>query len=439
MSASPAGGGSGAAPFASARAFIPDNRMATRAVFGIFIVGLGCSITLQQGALIALTALWLWRLRDPAARRSQQWPLAWPVLAFLAATIVSALASEAPGRSLYACKGLFVVLALYVTADVLETLDRCELFVDALAIVCGLAAAAGLVQVLACPESPLEPGPLARFFRRCDRARGPFSIYMTLGGVLATVLAAALPRLLPGGGGPRWLAAPGLAMLAGLAATYVRGAWLGFGAGVAVVLASARRGRWLLALGFALLVLGVLVGPERLSQRLRSMTDPQEVTIRERVYMWRSGFAMWREHPWLGVGQGGVGRLYSRYALPEAIKKRTGHLHNSPLQVLVEGGILGLVTWTWIWLAFFRFAWRLLRALGPDRMRERTLVVGGVAAVVAFLVTGLSEWSFGDDEVVTIAWALAALPFAVARHVPAGPSRSPALRPGSPPPISWPH
>jgi O-antigen ligase len=180
-----------------------------------------------------------------------------------------------------------------------------------------------------------------------------------------------------------------------------------------------RRGRWLLLAGLALLVLGVLFGPERLSQRLRSVTDPQEVTIRERLYMWRSGLAMWRERPWLGVGSGGVKLLYSRYALPEAIKKRTSHVHSSPLQILIEGGMVGLAAWLWIWLAFFWSGGRVLRALaGPGRSRERALVVGSLAGVAAFLVTGLSEWSFGDDEVVTIAWALAAIPFAVERHLP---------------------
>jgi hypothetical protein len=41
-------------------------------------------------------------------------------------------------------------------------------------------------------------------------------------------------------------------------------------------------------------------------------------------------------------------------------------------------------------------------------------VVGSLTAIAGFLVTGLTEWSFGDAEVVLIAWTLAALPFGVA-------------------------
>jgi hypothetical protein len=42
-------------------------------------------------------------------------------------------------------------------------------------------------------------------------------------------------------------------------------------------------------------------------------------------------------------------------------------------------------------------------------------VVGSIAAVTGFLVGGLSEYSFGDSEVVMLAWTVMALPSAVAK------------------------
>src|SRR5206468_8398036 len=83
-----------------------------------------------------------------------------------------------------------------------------------------------------------------------------------------------------------------------------------------------------------------------------------------------------------------------------------------------------------IWAAFFVSASRLLRRLdGPARERERTIVVGSLAAISGFLVTGLTEWSFGDAEVVLIAWTLAALPFGVALGLE--PSSAPTMRPAN--------
>ncbi len=127
--------------------------------------------------------------------------------------------------------------------------------------------------------------------------------------------------------------------------------------------------------------------------------------------MWRSGLSMWRQHPMLGLGPGGVKREFASYALPEAVKKRTGHLHNTPLQILVERGLLGLAAWLWIWVAFIAKGLGLLRRLAEQAARERALVVGSLAAIVGFLVAGLSEYNFGDSEVVMVAWALAALPW----------------------------
>ena len=153
-----------------------------RGLLVAFVVGLCCSITLCEGALILLTLLWLWRLRDPAVRAAQTWPLGRPVLAFAAATLLSALASGHVTASLVASKGLLLMAALYVTADALEDAADGDRFVSWLGLAAAGAALASLVQVLACP-SPEPTHRLARwFFHRCDRARGFFSIYMLFDG-----------------------------------------------------------------------------------------------------------------------------------------------------------------------------------------------------------------------------------------------------------------
>jgi len=382
-----------------------------RGLLAAFVVGLGLSITLAEGALVCLTLLWLWRLGDARVRGGRSWPLWRPVLAFTGVTLLSVLVSGHVTESLAASKTLLLMAALYVTVDALEDAVDGDRFLSWLALSAAAAALAGLVQVTACPV-PEPAGGLARwFFHRCDRARAFFSIYMTLAGVLNIALLATLPRVLPGNvrawSGPVWL----LTAL-GLAMTYTRGAWIGLGAGAAALLPMTRRGRLALLAGLVLLPLLFLAGPRDLSHRFRSMFDPDEAGIKERVYMWRSGAAMWRERPLLGWGPGGVKREYSRYALPEAFKKRTGHVHNTPLQLLVERGVLGLAAWLAIWIAFYRRAIGTLRALDQSRTRARALVAGSIAAVTGFLVAGLSEYNFGDSEVVMVVWAVAALPWA---------------------------
>ena len=388
--------------------------MSVRGVLlGAFVAGLGVSITLAESALALLTLHFLWRLRDPAARAAAHWPLWPPVLAFSAVSILSALLSGHPAASLEAAKGLLLVAALYVTADAVRDPEAARRFLFGLTLAATVAAVVGLLQVGLCPGlEPPVPGP-RWLHHRCDRAHGFFSIYMTLAGVLSLVLLATLPRLLPGVLELRRFGAPWLVMLGGLVATYTRGAWIGFAAGVLTAAATVRRGRWLLLAGLVLLAGGALAAPPELRHRFLTMADPEEAGVRERVYMWRSGLAMWRERPVLGIGPGGVKREYPRYALPEAIKKGTSHVHSAPLQILVERGVLGLAAWIAIWAAFFTRCIGLLRRLPSEAAAERTLVVGSLAAIAGFLLAGLSEHNFGDSEVVMVAWVLMALPWAV--------------------------
>jgi O-antigen ligase len=167
--------------------------------------------------------------------------------------------------------------------------------------------------------------------------------------------------------------------------------------------------------GLVLVAAIALLGPETLRERAQSMVDPRDPTVVERFHMWESGLAMWATRRWLGVGPGGVKELFPRFAQPEATKKESSHLHSAPLQMLAERGIVGLAAWLWIWVAFYASAARALRALPEERWRERALVVGSLAAVTGFLAAGLTEYNFGDSEVVMVAWALMAMPFVAGR------------------------
>lgn len=387
-----------------------------RALLATFVLGLGFSITLSETSLTLLTLLWLWRLRDPEYRRAASWPLAAPVLGFTLASVLSALLSGYPGAGLLASKGLLLALTLYVIADALPGTVAADQFLSALAVVVAVAGLMGLAQVGLCPQPEPIDGFARWFFHRCDRARAAFSIYMTLAGVLNLVLLATLPRVLPGGTFRGWSLPTWLVTLGGLAATLTRGAWIGFVVGVLAFLPVTRKGRWLLIGGLIVLALAALAGPPHLRQRLASMTNPDDATLRERQHMWQSGLAMWKEQPWLGVGPGGVKRQYWRYVVPEAVKTRTGHVHNTPLQILAERGVIGLGAWLWLWVAFYASAIAQWRGLPDGARREWALVTGSLAAVTGFLIAGLSEYNFGDSEVVLVAWALMALPVAVGRE-----------------------
>ena len=377
-----------------------------------YVVGLGLSITLSETALALLAVRTVWRLVRGQARLT--WPLAWPIGAFIAATVLAALLSARPLESLLAARTAFLVLGFWVVIDALPRVADVTRALRLLLAVVGVAGLVGIVQVVFCAQlGPWAPV-LGRVAMKCHRAHGFFSIYMTLAGVLNIVLLAVLPGVLARVH-PSWAAATWVIALVGLALTYVRGAWLGFVAGVVVLAATVRRYRVALAAGLVIAVVVLLLLPG-VRGRAQSIVDPSDPTSSERVHMWRSGFAMARDHLLTGVGPGQVRHVYPSYAAPEVPNKYRGHLHSSPIQILVERGIVGLAAWLWLFGAFFVHAAAVARRAAGD-IEAASVVSGAIAATAGFLVAGLAEHNFGDTEVLLVATFVMALVFVVERDV----------------------
>ena len=123
---------------------------------------------------------------------------------------------------------------------------------------------------------------------KCARARGFFSIYMTLAGVLTLVLISALPRVALGGCRTAWTVPAWLAGLLALGLTEVRGAWLGFAAGCAACTLGLRR-RWLVLAALVLVLAGALAVEPRLLARVKTVGSLADDTTRDRLAMLGAG------------------------------------------------------------------------------------------------------------------------------------------------------
>jgi len=378
------------------------------------VIGLAVSITLSETTLVVL-AVWLLLARRTGVLGPLRWPLLGPIAAFSAWTIVAALASARPADSLYQCKHLLTLAALFVVVNALPEPADARRFATWLVLAVTGAAALALVQVVGCQDAGATERATTfagKFFRKCGRARGFYSIYMTLAGVLAMVLTATLPRVARLDREIRWLGPAWLLNGAVLALTYVRGAWVGLAAGALAVVAGLGR-RAAIAI-VALAVLGAFaVASPRVRHRAATIVDPSDATARDRLAMMQVGLRLAGEHPLTGIGPGQLKYVYPQLAPPEALRRSTSHVHNSPLQIVLERGVLGLAAWLWIFVAFFRRAGKVLLGLPAEASGDRLLVLGSLAAIATFLVAGLFEYNFGDTEVLEIALALMALPFAL--------------------------
>ena len=95
--------------------------------------------------------------------------------------------------------------------------------------------------------------------------------------------------------------------------------------------------------------------------------------------------------------------------------ERAGHLHNAYIQIAASMGVVGLAAFAWLYSSLLRAAWGGLRKVESHTLASGVpagVRLGVTAALVGFLVAGLFEWNFGDEELlyhlytlVGIAWA----------------------------------
>ncbi|HTR97669.1 MAG TPA: O-antigen ligase family protein, partial [Candidatus Acidoferrales bacterium] len=194
-----------------------------------------------------------------------------------------------------------------------------------------------------------------------------------------------------------------------LGVTFTRSAWIALALECGVIAGAV----WPLALvGIAGLIAAAFAfAPGAYRVRLWSMFDPHHPWNQQRVYMWQAGVRMFRDHPVTGVGLQDLHALYDRYRSPLATE-RAGHLHNVFVQIAAQMGVVGLAAFAWLYASFFRAAGAGLAATRRRRGFAAGIQVGVIAALAGFLVAGLFEWNFGDEELlyslytlVGIAWA----------------------------------
>ena len=136
--------------------------------------------------------------------------------------------------------------------------------------------------------------------------------------------------------------------------------------------------------------------------RLTSFVDPYHESNIERIEQWGTGFKIISHYPIFGVGDIDLMKVYSEYKDP-FLKENFGHLHNNYMQFLAILGVFGFA------MAMFMLAKILLMNLKiynvlKDVPFVSSYSLGAAAAFIGFLFSGLAEWNFGDQEIITMVW-----------------------------------
>jgi O-antigen ligase len=240
------------------------------------------------------------------------------------------------------------------------------------------------------------------------RPLGSLGHYMTYAGLLMLVICATVARLLFERRDRVWPALVLPAMIAAVALTLTRSAWVGTCVGVATLLLL--KDFRLVALLPVVAAATFVLAPAGVADRVYSMFNLQDETNRDRVAMLRAGIGIIRHHPLAGVGPSMVQQVYPVYRTPDAVKPIQPHLHNVPLQIAAERGLPALGAWIWFVVSVVvQLARKLKTAVRPF------LAAAGLGAVAATLAAGLFEHNFGDSEFLMLFLAMVTLPLAAER------------------------
>jgi putative inorganic carbon (hco3(-)) transporter len=371
------------------------------------------SIAAMEVLLTAAVLLWIIKRPTPVKWPSYFFPLA----AFMVTTLLSLAMSPEPGVGFHAIQKFVLFSMGLLAAAYVTTESRAENALKLLLSAASVSAVVAITQFVLKEMTYLRTGNLASDPTLLDRITGTLGHVMTFSGVELLVWCAALPAI--SFLSRKWIAAFSVVSIA-IVLSNTRGVWLGALAGFAF-LALALPRKIVIAV-LILIVTATIAASPFIYRRLSMSLDPTLATNYSRVRYLAAGAKMIKAHPFFGVGPERIGREFKNYDTGAAPDFYTGHLHNNILQIAAERGLLCLAAFLWFLVELYR---SLLRQLKKSTDNTRWVTLGSLAALTGFVISGLTEYNFGDSEVLVLLLFLVSIPFGLSTHVQEDPYSQP--------------
>jgi putative inorganic carbon (hco3(-)) transporter len=385
------------------------------------LVSILFSIAVSQILLgLALAALLL------SSERLRMPPIKLPLVLFMAGTVLSLLFSGHMSEGTPQIRKFILFVILLLVCSTFRTVAEIRGVVLAWAGVATLSAVRSLFQFWQKYQESQELGRNFYDFYVGERITGFMSHWMTFGGEEMIVLLF-LASYLFFSSERRWKAA-GWFCAALLAVSMVLGFTrsiflLGFPIGLLYLLWFWHK--WLVAAAPVVAVIGFLIAPTALKERVTSIVQPHGETDsnEHRNITRRTGIEMIRAHPLLGLGPEQVKYQFERWVPPDIPKPLPegwyGHLHNIYLQYAAERGIPTMLCMMWL---IAKVLWDFLITVRktPPGIEARFVLHGAIAVILAILAEGFLEYNLGDSEVLTLFLAVVGFGYVAKETVKVG-------------------
>lgn len=215
----------------------------------------------------------------------------------------------------------------------------------------------------------------------------------------------------------RWALALGGLLFVDVLWTQSRAAWISAPVVlVALVVPKGKRVVVAVVSGFILFALFAYSVDAGLRERLARtrLSSPSEHSLLDRTRLWHLQIDLFKQNPLIGVGWNNNERrcteeMQARY--PDIKNIFCGHAHSLFFQILATTGLFGLLAFVWLWVSVVHATWQGYRR-HPEGTLPKAMALGVLVGWLGFFLQGMTQWNFGDAEVlhnVIFFWALAAV------------------------------
>jgi len=336
--------------------------------------------------------------------------IGWAFIPFLIAGFLSVIRAEDKFAALYSFRSLWTFFAFLWAANWITSFPQLKHYLILMASVASIDSLIGVFQYFGGLQLgghqliPLQPS-----------ATGIHGISsMTYSGLTLVIFLFSAPTLIPKSIRLKDFFYVPLFVLPLLGVVFAcqRGVWLGL-IGGSIFLGAIKGKKTFFTVLLALVIGSAIIYKTQPYIRYRisiiSQIDTKhpDNSLNERLLLWKTALAIAQEHPLTGTGINQFRKYAAEKILPlvdsSGLKVTLGHAHSNPLQILATMGVVGFLAFLWLWIEIFREGFRLLRRASP---LQSLYITGVLSALCAFHIEGLSEYTFGDAEIITLVWFL---------------------------------
>ncbi len=380
----------------------------------------GGSAIIGTDIVIFLIAIsWIWQRISVSRNQKSHYPLSQPILIFLSVMLLSFLVglSTLVQVNSFDLKSIvlsfsyllrfaaYAVLYFMARDFIVQSEKNKNFLIDAIFFTSILVSIGGFIQLIVMPDFTLYAVQYG-WDPHIDRLLGTFFDPNFIGTYLAFVMALGFGLFPSSSKKQKVLITIAVVLCAvALLLTFSRTGYLTFL--FAFLMIGVLRSPKILIVGMTVIILALVNSPRAL-QRITDGLSVDETGLK-RIYSWDKGMRLVANFPLLGVGYNNLAPVQDFYALVDEFDvNNRGGLENSFLTILVTTGILGGLTYIWLWGSSIKRSLQLwFRKKLSFKVRNEGLALA--TALLALVVSSMFMNSLLYPFLLVHIWIVSAL------------------------------